>query len=92
MNPLWRTFLSSKQASPVLSPIRPHSRSLRQTTLPVPAPRANGDYTNRKSIIEAADKGVGFIGSWRDTTENKPCNCLDPRFAPSASALGRSDE
>jgi transposase len=45
---------------------------------------ADGDYTNRKSIIEAADKGVAFIGSWGETTENKPGRGIDPRFAPSA--------
>ena len=45
---------------------------------------ADGDYTNRRSIIEAADKGVEFIGSWGETTENKPGKGIDPRFAPSA--------
>lgn len=44
---------------------------------------ADGDYTNRKSIMEAADKGVTFIGSWGETTENKPGKGIDPQFAPS---------
>lgn len=43
---------------------------------------ADGDYTNRKSIIEAADKGVAFIGSWGETTANEPGRGIDPRFAP----------
>lgn len=45
---------------------------------------ADGDYTNRKSIIEAADKGAAFIGSWGETTQNKPGCGIDPRFAPGA--------
>jgi transposase len=45
---------------------------------------ADGDYTNRKSIIEAADKGVSFFGSWGGMMENKPGKGIDPRFAPSA--------
>jgi transposase len=44
---------------------------------------ADGDYTNRHSIIEAADKGVAFIGSWGETTENQPGRGIDPQFAPS---------
>jgi len=44
---------------------------------------ADGDYTNRKSIIAAADKGVAFIGSWGETTENQPGRGIDPQFAPS---------
>lgn len=45
---------------------------------------ADGDYTNRKSIIEAANKGVAFIGSWGEMAENKPGKGIDSRFAPSA--------
>ena len=44
---------------------------------------ADGSYTNRKSIIEAADKEVSFIGSWGEMAENKPGKGIDPRFAPS---------
>lgn len=45
---------------------------------------ADGDYTNRKSIIEAAEKGVEFIGSWGNTPANRPGCGIDPRFAASA--------
>ncbi|MDZ7639062.1 MAG: transposase [Bryobacterales bacterium] len=45
---------------------------------------ADGDYTNRKSIMEAADKGVDFIGSWGKCEQNVPGKGIDPRFAPSA--------
>ena len=44
---------------------------------------ADGDYTNRQSIIAAADKGVAFIGSWGEMAGNKPGKGIDPRFAPS---------
>ncbi|MDZ7639238.1 MAG: transposase [Bryobacterales bacterium] len=44
---------------------------------------ADGDYTNRKSIMEAADKGVDFIGSWGKCEKNVPGRGIDAGFAPS---------
>ena len=45
---------------------------------------ADGDYTNRRSIIAACDRGVEFYGSWRNNEVNQPGRGIDPRFAPSA--------
>lgn len=45
---------------------------------------ADGDYTNRRSVIAAAEKGVDFYGSWRGNKGNRPGQGIDPRFAPSA--------
>lgn len=45
---------------------------------------ADGDYTNRRSIIAASDRGVEFYGSWRNNEVNQSGRGIDPRFAPSA--------
>ncbi|MDZ7636792.1 MAG: transposase [Bryobacterales bacterium] len=44
---------------------------------------ADGDDTNRKSIREAAGKGVDFIGSWGKYEKNVPGRGIDAGFAPS---------
>jgi transposase len=42
---------------------------------------ADGDYTNRESVIAAADRGVDFYGSWGET-DGKPGYGIAEEFYP----------
>jgi transposase len=42
---------------------------------------ADGDYTNRESVIAAAERGVDFYGSW-SVIDGKPGHGIEPDFHP----------
>jgi hypothetical protein len=42
---------------------------------------ADGDYTNRESVIAAAERGVDFYGSW-SAIDGKPGHGIEPDFHP----------
>ena len=42
---------------------------------------ADGDYTNRESVIAAAEQGVDFYGSW-SVIDGKPGHGIEPEFHP----------
>jgi hypothetical protein len=42
---------------------------------------ADGDYTNRESVIAAAEQGVDFYGSW-SVIDGEPGHGIEPDFHP----------
>lgn len=45
---------------------------------------ADGDYTTREAVVEAAKRGVDYYGSWNETGEGPMRYGIDAAFHPSA--------